>query len=263
MPRLRAAKFDEQMTLVEHLDELRNRIIVCVAVLVVAVGLCFWQNHLLIDIANKPLPNALNGHPIKPITFGVAEPFMSTLKISIYAGILIALPVILYQLFAFFLPALRPTEKRVILPFLILVPFLFIAGVVFSYYVVAPAAAKFLLNFNQDQFNIQVRASDYYGFLITTLLAMGFVFQIPMGVVAVTRLGIVTPKQIAKNRRYAYLILFVIAMLLPGTDPVTMLIEAAPLLLLFEFSLVLARMVGTPGERASPTEPEPPGTPAS
>ena len=263
MPRLRAAKFDEQMTLVEHLDELRNRIIVCVAVLVVAVGLCFWQNHLLIDIANKPLPNALNGHPIKPITFGVAEPFMSTLKISIYAGILIALPVILYQLFAFFLPALRPTEKRVILPFLILVPFLFIAGVVFSYYVVAPAAAKFLLNFNQDQFNIQVRASDYYGFLITTLLAMGFVFQIPMGVVAVTRLGIVTPKQIAKNRRYAYLILFVIAMLLPGTDPVTMLIEAAPLILLFEFSLVLARLVGPPGEPASSTEPEPPGTPAS
>jgi sec-independent protein translocase protein TatC len=263
MPRLRAAKFDEQMTLVEHLDELRNRIIVCVAVLVVACGLCFWQNHLLIDIANKPLPNAVNGHPIKPITFGVAEPFMSTLKISIYAGILIALPVILYQLFAFFLPALRPTEKRVVLPFLILVPFLFIAGVVFSYYVVAPAAAKFLLNFNQDQFNIQVRASDYYGFLITTLLAMGFVFQIPMGVVAVTRLGIVTPKQIAKNRRYAYLILFVIAMLLPGTDPVTMLIEAAPLLLLFEFSLVLARMVGTPGEETSAAEPEPPGTPAS
>ncbi len=263
MPRLRAAKFDEQMTLVEHLDELRNRIIVSAAVLVVACGLCFWQNHLLLDIANRPLPNDINGHPIKPITFGVAEPFMSTLKVSIYAGILIALPVILYQVYAFFLPALKPTEKRVVLPFLVLVPFLFIAGVVFSYYVVAPAAAKFLLNFNQDQFNVQVRASDYYGFLLTTLLAMGLVFQIPMGVVAVTRLGIVTPRQIAKNRRYAYLVLFVVAMLLPGTDPVTMLIEAAPLLLLFELSLVLARMVGTPGERGAAAEPEAPGTPAS
>jgi sec-independent protein translocase protein TatC len=263
VPRLRAAKFDEQMTLVEHLDELRNRIIVSAAVLVVACGLCFWQNHLLLDIANKPLPNSLNGHPIKPITFGVAEPFMSTLKVSIYAGILLALPVILYQLYAFFLPAFRPTEKRVVLPFLILVPVLFIAGVVFSYYVVAPAAAKFLLNFNQDQFNIQVRASDYYGFLLTTLMAMGLVFQIPMGVVAVTRLGIVTPKQIAKNRRYAYLILAVVAMLLPGTDPVTMLIEMTPLVLLFEFSLILARIVGTPGERTSTAEPEPPGTPAS
>jgi sec-independent protein translocase protein TatC len=259
---LRSAKFDEQMTLVEHLDELRNRIIVSVAVLVVACGLCFWQNDLLLDIANKPLPADLHGHPLKPITFGVAEPFMSTLKVSIYAGILIALPVLLYQAYAFLLPALKPTEKRVIVPFLVLVPVLFIAGVVFSYFVVAPAAAKFLLNFNQNQFNIQVRASDYYGFLITTLLAMGLVFQIPMGVVAVTRLRIVTPRQIAKNRRYAYLILFVIAMLLPGTDPVTMLIEAAPLLLLFEFSLVLARIV-TPEERGSPAEPEPPGTPAS
>ncbi len=265
MPRLRAAKFDEQMTLVEHLDELRNRIIVSAAVLVVACGLCFWQNHLLLEIANKPLPNDLHGQALKPITFGVAEPFMSTLKVSIYAGLLIALPVILYQLYAFLLPALKPTEKRVVLPFLILVPALFIAGVVFSYFVVAPAAAKFLLNFNQTEFNIQVRASDYYGFLLTTLLAMGLVFQIPMATVAVTRLGIATPRQIAHNRRYVYLILFVIAMLLPGTDPVTMLIEAAPLLLLFELSLVLARLVGTPAEReaGSPAEPEPPGTPAS
>ena len=263
MPRLRAAKFDEQMTLVEHLDELRNRIIVSAAVLVVACGLCFWQSDLLLDIANKPLPHDINGHSIKPSTFGVAEPFMSTLKISIYAGLVIAMPVLLYQLYAFFLPALRPTEKRVVLPFLILVPVLFIAGVVFSYYVVAPAAAKFLLNFNQEQFNVQVRANDYYGFLITTLLAMGLVFQIPMGVVAVTRLGIVTPKQIAKNRRYAYLILAVVAMLLPGTDPVTMLIEMTPLVLLFEFSLILARMLGTPADRTSSAEPEPPGTPAS
>jgi sec-independent protein translocase protein TatC len=261
--RLRAAQFDEQMTLVEHLDELRNRIIVSAVVLVVACGLCFWQNHLLLEIANKPLPADLNGKPLKPITFGVAEPFMSTLKVSIYAGILIALPVILYQLYAFLLPALKPTEKRVILPFLILVPALFIGGVVFSYFVVAPAAAQFLLNFNQTEFNIQVRASDYYGFLLTTLLAMGLVFQIPMGVVAVTRLGILTPQQISKNRRYAYLILVIVAMLLPGTDPVTMLIEAAPLVLLFEFSLILARLTAPSKERASPAEPEPPGTPAS
>jgi len=266
VPRLRAAKFDDQLTLVEHLDELRNRIIISAVVLVVACGLCFWQNHLLLEIANHPLPKTINGQDLKPITFGVAEPFMSTLKVSIYAGIMIALPVILYQLYAFLLPALKPTERHLILPFLILVPVLFIAGVVFSYFVVVPAAAKFLLNFNQTEFNVQVRASDYYGFLLTTLLAVGLVFQIPMGVVAVTRLGIVTPKQLSHNRRYAYLILIIIAMLLPGTDPVTMLIEAAPLLILFELSLLLARFMGTPGgasEPSSPAEPEPPGTPAS
>ena len=245
-PRLRAAKFDEQMTLVEHLDELRNRIIASAAVLVVACGLCFWQNDLLLEIANEPLP----GDRV-PITFGVTEPFMTTLKISIYAGILIALPVLLYQAYAFLLPALRPTEKRVVLPFLLLVPLLFIAGVVFSYFVVVPAATEFLLNFNQDQFNIQVRASEYYSFFILTLIALGLVFQVPMGIVAVTRLGIVTPQQLARNRRYAYLILAVVAMLLPGTDPVTMLIELLPLLVLFEFSLILARLMGTPADSAA------------
>jgi sec-independent protein translocase protein TatC len=259
VPRLRAAKFDEHMTLVEHLDELRNRIIVSAAVLVIACGLCFWQNHLLLDIANEPLP----GNRV-PITFGVTEPFMTTLKVSIYGGILIALPVLLYQAYAFLLPALKPTEKRIVLPFLLLVPLLFIAGVVFSYFVVVPAATKFLLNFNQDQFNIQVRASEYYSFFILTLIALGLVFQVPMGIVAVTRLGIVTTKQLAHNRRYAYLVLAVIAMLLPGTDPVTMLIELAPLLALFELSLILARLFGTPAEpEATPPEPEPPASPAS
>jgi sec-independent protein translocase protein TatC len=259
VPRLRAARFDEQMTLVEHLDELRNRIIVSVAVLVVACGLCFWQNHLLIHIANQPLPGGL-----KPITFGVTEPFMTTMKISIYAGILIALPVLLYQAYAFLLPAMKPTERRVVLPFLVLVPVLFIAGVVFSYFVVVPAATKFLLHFNEGEFNIQVRASNYYSFLITTLIALGLVFQVPMGIVALTRLGIMTPQQLSHNRRYAYLILAIVAMLLPGTDPVTMLIELAPLLALFEFSLLLARLVGTPAERAaSPPEAEPPASPAS
>ena len=259
MPRLRAAKFDEQMTLVEHLDELRNRIIVSVAVLVVACGLCFWQNHLLIHIANQPLPGGL-----KPITFGVTEPFMTTMKLSIYAGILIALPVLLYQAYAFLLPAMKPTERRVVLPFLVLVPVLFIAGVVFSYFVVVPAATKFLLHFNEGEFNIQVRASNYYSFLITTLIALGLVFQVPMGIVALTRLGILTPQQLSHNRRYAYLILAIVAMLLPGTDPVTMLIELVPLLALFEFSLILARLVGTPAERAaSPPEAEPPASPAS
>jgi sec-independent protein translocase protein TatC len=258
VPRMRAASFDDRMTLVEHLDELRNRIIVSVAVLVVACGLCFWQNHLLLEIANKPLPDG-----IKPITFGVTEPFMATLKISIYAGILISLPVILYQAYAFLLPALKPTERRFVLPFVILTPILFIAGVVFSYFVVVPAATKFLLHFNEGQFNIQVRASNYYSFLILTLLALGFVFQIPMGIVALTRLGIMTPKQLSQNRRYAYLILAIVAMLLPGTDPVTMLIELAPLLVLFELSLILARILGTPSDRASSAEPEPPASPAS
>jgi sec-independent protein translocase protein TatC len=239
--RLRTAHFDERLTLVEHLDELRTRIIVCLAVLAVAVGLCFWQNHLLLEVVNNPLPAGK-----KPITLSPAEPFLTTFKLSMYAGIVLALPIILYQIYAFVLPALSPAEKRVIVPFLLLIPFLFIAGVVFGYFVVLPAAIKFLLNFNQSQFHIQVRASEYYSFVTLTLLAMGIVFQVPMGILAATRLGITTPEKLRHNRRYAYLILAVIAMLLPGTDPVTMLIELLPLILLYELSIVLARVFGRP-----------------
>jgi sec-independent protein translocase protein TatC len=245
--RLRTARFDERLSLVEHLDELRTRIVVCVAVLVVAVGLCFWQNHHLLHLINGPLP----AHK-KPFTLSPTEPFLTTFKISAYAGIILALPIILYQAYAFVLPALSPAERRVIVPFLVLVPFLFIAGVVFGYLVVLPAALKFLLNFNNDQFNVQVRASDYYSFVTITLLAMGIVFQVPMGILALTRLGIVSVDQLRHNRRYAYFILAVVAMLLPGTDPITMLVELAPLLVLYEFSIVLARIFGRPIARADP-----------
>jgi len=241
--RLRPAQHDDELTLVEHLDELRSRIIVSAVVLTVAVGLCFWQNSLLLDIANAPLP----GDRV-PITFGVTEPFMTTLTLSFYGGLLLAMPVLLYQVYAYVLPAFKPGERRVVLPFLLMVPLLFIAGVVFAYFVVLPAATSFLLNFNQDDFNIQVRAREYYSFFSLTLVSVGVLFQIPVGILAVTRLGIVTPETLARNRRYAVLLIAVVAMLLPGTDPVTMLISMLPLLLLFELSLLLARAFGRPPE---------------
>ncbi len=246
MARYRAVKYDDQLSLVEHLDELRTRLIVSIAALVVASALCFWQNNLLLDIANRPLPDGLT-----PITFGVTEPFMTTLTLSIYAGLLIALPVILYQLYAYVLPAFSRRERRAVLPFLLAVPVLFLAGVVFAYFVVVPAAAKFLLNFNDAQFNVQVRARDYYSFFAITCIAVGILYQIPVGVLAITRLGIVTPQQIARNRRYGVLVIAVVAMLLPGTDPVTMLISMAPLLVLFEVSLLLARLFGRPPDEVA------------
>ncbi len=128
------------------------------------------------------------------------------------------------------------------MPLLIMVPLLFIAGVVFAYYVVTPAAVNFLLNFNSDEFNIQIRAREYYSFFALSLISVGVLFQIPIGILAVTRLGIVSVDQLAKNRRYAILVIAVLAMLLPGTDPVTMLISMVPLIFLFEFSLILARI---------------------
>src|SRR3954467_4645859 len=246
MARLRPVDFEDRLTLVEHLDELRTRIVISIGAFVVAFALCFWQNSRLLDIANAPLPGNRT-----PITFGVAEPFTTTVTITAYAALVISLPVILYQAYAFVLPALTNREKRVIVPFLLGVPVLFVAGVVFGYFVVLPAATKFLLNFNQDQFNIQIRAKDYYSFFPLPLGVMGLIFQLPIGILAVTRLGIVTPEQLTANRRYAYVILLIVAMLLPGTDPVTMLIEAVPLILLYELSVILAKLVGTSSDPAA------------
>ena len=241
MARLRPVSFEDRLTIVEHLDELRTRIVVSISAFGVAFVLCFWQNNRLLDIANAPLPGDKT-----PITLGVAEPFTTTVAVSAYAAIVISLPVILYQAYAYLLPALSDRQRRTIVPFLTMVPLLFCAGAVFGYFVVLPAATKFLLSFNQSQFNIQIRAKDYYSFFTTTLGVMGLVFQLPVGILAVTRLGIVTPKQLARNRRYAYLVIAVVAMLLPGTDPVSMLLEMVPLIVLFEASLVLARVAGTP-----------------
>jgi sec-independent protein translocase protein TatC len=242
--RLKAARHEDRLTLVEHLDELRTRLIVSIAVFGVALALCFWQNHLLLDIANGPLPD---NHD-RLLTFGVAEPFTTTLTVSAYGALILSLPIVLYQLYAYVLPAFSDRERRVITPLLVLIPLLFVAGIVFAYFVVMPAATKFLLNFNEDQFNIQVRARDYYSFFATTVLAVGIVFQVPVGILAVTRLGIVTPQQLSHNRRYAYLILAIVAAALPGVDAVTMLIEMVPLLALYELSIVLARLFGRPAE---------------
>lgn len=245
MAKARPVDFEDRLTLVEHLDELRSRLITCAVAFAVALGLCFWQNALLLEIANTPLPDGRD-----PVTFGVAEPFTTTLTVAAYAAILLTLPVLLYHAYAFGLPALSPRERGAILPFLLLAPILFLAGVVFAFYVVVPAATDFLLNFNQDDFNIQVRAREYYSFFALAEISVGLLFQIPIAVLAMTRLGIVTPQQIAENRRYAVLVIAVAAMLLPGTDPITMLISMAPLLVLFEGSLLLARLIGGPPEES-------------
>ncbi|MBS1890550.1 MAG: twin-arginine translocase subunit TatC [Actinobacteria bacterium] len=233
------------MSLVEHLDELRARLIVCLAIFGVALALCFWQSHLLLEIASAPLPA---GHE-KLITFGVTEPFTTTLTVSAYGAIILALPFVLYQLYAFVLPAFSRQQQRLILPLLLMIPVLFVAGVAFGYFLVLPAATSFLLNFNDAQFNVQVQAKEYYGFFSMTLLATGIVFQVPVGILAVTRLGIVKVEQLTKNRRYAYLVCAVVAAALPGVDPISMLLEMAPLVVLYELSIVLAKAFGTPRER--------------
>lgn len=258
MARLKSASFEDRLTLVEHLDELRTRIIVSLVAFAVAFGLCFWQDSLMLEIANAPLPSDI---PV-PITFGVTEPFFTTVEVSAYGALVISLPVILYQVYAFVLPAFSDTERRTLLPFLIAMPLLFVAGVAFAYFVVMPAAVKFLLNFNEAEFNIQVRARDYYGFFGITMVALGLLFQIPIAMLSVTRLGIADPDWFAKNRRYAIFIISVVAAALPGGDPVSMILIMIPLVLLYEASVHLARRFGRPPAERAPEVPASEGGPA-
>jgi sec-independent protein translocase protein TatC len=236
--RIRKVEHGERVDLTGHLDELRTRVLVSVAAFGVALGLCFWQNHLVLSIANVPL----GGKQL--LTLSPTEPFTTTLMLSAYAGILLALPVVLYQLYAFVLPAFSGSERRVALPLMLMVPVLFVAGAAFAYFIVVPAALSFLLHFNADQFQTQLRAKEYYGFLSLTMVACGIVFQVPVGVLAVTRLGLVDAAMLRAKRRYAWLGCAVVAAALPGVDPVTMLIEMVPLIALFELSVVLAAVFG-------------------
>ncbi|MEA2331075.1 MAG: sec-independent protein translocase protein TatC [Thermoleophilaceae bacterium] len=241
MRRIRPISHDDRLSVVDHLDELRSRLIVCAIAFILAWALTAWQNHAVLEIVNAPLPRG-----IEPITLGPAEAFYSTLTNAAYAALLIALPVILYQLYAFLLPAFSPTEKRVALPLLMLIPLLFITGVVFCYFVVLTPAMEFLLNFNADEFNTQVRARDYYSFVTLLMLAMGLGFQIPVGVLVACKLRVTTPEKLRRGRRYAFVAIVVIASLLPTLDPLTLMLEAIPLYALYELSILMAAAWGRP-----------------
>ena len=297
---------DARLSLTEHLDELRSRLIVCVLALLAAFAFTFWQSDAVLKIVNAPLEETQNldgkkrsndpleqaarfqvlqGEALRaqqrldeaiatspdvpravrdaaraaadasraaadgvprnrerqPVTLGVAEPFTATITTSFYAALLLTLPFLLYQLYAFVLPAFAPGERKVALPLMSMVPLLFIAGVAFGYFVVLPRAVEFLQNFNDDDFDILVQAKDYYRFSVMFLAAIGLLFQIPIAVLAVTRLGILTPRQLQSNAGYVLLGIAVLAAVAtPTPDPITMLLAMAPLFLLFELSILLS-----------------------
>jgi len=252
--RLKPISHEDRLSLVEHLDELRSRIIFSAVAFGVAFALCFWQNELILEIVNRPLESVdeiLLDPGGKPVSLGVTEQFTTTFMVSAYAAVLLALPVLLYQAYAFILPAFSPGERKVALPLLLMVPVLFVSGVLFGYFIVLEPAIDFLLNFNAEEFTTALRARDYYGFVGLALISLGILFQVPVGILGATRLGIVTPEQLAKNRRYAILAIAVLAALLPTIDPVTLLLEMIPLIILYEASILLAKVFRKRDEEVS------------
>src|ERR1035437_6023901 len=264
---IRTVGHEDRLSLVDHLDELRSRLIVSACVLAAAFAVCFWQNHALLDIINKPLTTQTQKQVAKGQgtvgqaslaqqgVLNIAADTQRALLVLAAPGsglsaqaraLLLSLPFILYELYGFILPALAPHERRAAVPLLTAVPFLFAGGVLFGYFIVLPAAVRFFVNFNSSEFNTLVQASQFYKFAATVLLAMGIFFQVPVLILGATRLGLVTPKQLRKNRRYALVACAAVAAFLPG-DAITLLLETVPLYLLYEASILLAVLVKPAG----------------
>jgi sec-independent protein translocase protein TatC len=303
MPKvLRPVGHEDRLSIVDHLDELRSRLIVCGIALAIAFGVCFWQNDHLLTLLNRALPavtstnsnhiSGLTGDAVKeshdleataaalrglavsggqtlqdralfaaaarsvtdaakslpqstpqrlPITIGIGEPFTTTLTVAAYFALLFTLPVLIYEGYAFVIPALNPKERRAAIPVMAAAPILFLAGVVFAFFVVLPPAVHFLQGYNSQNFDILVQAKTYYTFEIFTMLGIGLAFQLPLGLLALQRLGVITSRTLTHNWRYATVIIAVIAAAMPGVDPVTTGLEMLPLVILFLASIVLLK----------------------
>lgn len=299
---LRPIGHDDRLSIVDHLDELRTRLIICGVALVIAFGFCFWQNQRLLDALNRALPatpatsqnhiSGLTGDSVNerkgllkaaaadkqlaastanpalkqsylqaaaglteaaqalpsstgkrlPITIGVGEPFTTTLTVAAYFALLITLPVLLYQVYAFVIPALSPEEKSVALPAMLAAPALFLAGAAFAYFFVLPPAVHFLQGYNSQNFDILVQAKTYYKFQIFTMLGVGLAFQLPLALLALHRLGVINGSTLTKHWRYATVIMAVIAAAMPGADPVSTAFEMLPLVVLYFASIVMLKI---------------------
>jgi sec-independent protein translocase protein TatC len=226
----------EEATLVEHLEELRQRLFVCIGAVVVAWIAAFIVHARVVRLLTDQLPKEHR----KLLTLGIGEPFLTSLWLSLYLGFAVALPIILWQAWSFFIPAFEQAHERMLKAFVFLATALMVCGLVFGYYVALPAAARFLTHFDSSIYNVQVQARPFISFATMVLLAMALVFELPLFVVGLTRMGVLTTNQLRRNRRLGYFIVAVIGVALPGIDPVTTFFETIPLALLYEGSIWLS-----------------------
>ena len=229
---------DEEATVVEHLTELRHRLLIAVAAIIPAFLLTFAFHTTLIEWLKRPLP------PDKTlVTLGVIEPFTTAVKVSGLAAIAIVLPVLVWQVWGFLAPAVDRATQRVLRVFIVVATALFAGGVVFAYFVVLPAAITFLTNFDDTLYDVQIRASYYLSFVSLVLLACGLAFEMPIFILGLVRIRVLSYDKLRHNRRIGYALMVAFAILLPTVDPVSLLFEAIPLLILFEASIWMSKVM--------------------
>ena len=237
---------EEEASLVEHLTELRHRLFICLGSIIPAFALAYVFHDDLIERLKDLLPA---GTPL--VTFGVTEPFLTSLKVSFYAAIALVLPIILWQVWSFLAPAVGEDTQRVLGVFVVLATALFATGVAFCYVIVLPKALTFLVDYDSNLYTTQIRASYYLSFVALTLLAFGIAFEMPIFVLALVRLGVLSSARLRSNRRVGYVLMLAFAILLPTVDPVSLALEVAPLLVLYELSIWVSVLMERRWERSA------------
>jgi sec-independent protein translocase protein TatC len=235
----------EEATLVEHLGELRTRLLISLGSVAVFFPLTFAFHERLIEWLTRPLPDDK-----RLVTLGVVEPFTTSVKVAAFAALALALPVVLYQLWSFLAPALEENTQRVVSVFAVAATALFAAGVAFAYFVVMPKAIGFLTEFDAELYDLQVRASYYFSFVTLALFVMGLVFELPIFILALVRLRILTVDQLRRNRRMAWFIGILVAVAMPTVDAISLFFEVIPIIVLFEASIWIAAYMERRWERA-------------
>jgi sec-independent protein translocase protein TatC len=232
----RRLRHGEEATLVEHLGELRARLIISLAALAVAFAVAYGFHGRILNWLNRPLPEHLR----KPVTFSPIEPFTTSILVSLWAAFLLALPIVFWQLWSFLAPAFEEGRQRSIAVLVGFATLLGVGGVAFAYFVVLPPAIHFLTNYDSSHYTVLIRARDYYRFVGFVLLGVALAFEVPVFVLALVRLRILTAAQLRNTWRTGVFVMAVIGVLLPGVDPVSTILSVIPLVTLYVLSIGLA-----------------------
>lgn len=242
-------KEDDKIPFTAHLEELRKRLIICFIAIVVGFVIAYGFKEKLFEILTLPLVREMR--PGDKIIFtGLTEAFFTYMKVSFLAGIFLASPVIIYQFWAFVSPGLYQKERKYLIPIVLLSAFFFIGGSLFCFFVVFPFAFRFFLSFATDVIQPLPSMNEYLNFASITILAFGAVFELPLVIVFFARLGIVTVEFLRKNRKYAILLIFIVAAILtPGPDVISQVLMAIPLMILYEISIIGAIFFGKKKEK--------------
>jgi sec-independent protein translocase protein TatC len=226
-----------------HLEELRKRLITCFIAVGVGFAICYGFKEKLFQILVQPLLRVMKTGETLIFT-GLPEAFFTYLKVALLSGLMLAAPIIIYQFWMFVAPGLYNREKRLMLPIVFLSSFFFVGGALFGYFIVFPWGFKFFLGFADEHIRALPSMKEYLGFSAKLLLAFGLVFELPLVITFLAKLGLVSVDFLKKNRKYALLLFFAGAAILTPPDVITQIMMALPLMLLYEISIVGARIFG-------------------